>query len=158
MNPESHITALLWLPLLGVGTVCAVAVGAVVWRYCGRILPRRRSRPVYWAGVAVLTPLALAGFRAAFWAGQAVGVIGFAGWDAYAGGLRLVNNKGLLSDGRYLSGFWDATCGAVSWTVLLVVVSVVAGWHLHFHPPRAESGSPVAPDAEPGAAADGGGR
>jgi hypothetical protein len=158
MNPESLTTALLWLPLLAVGTLCAGAVVAALWRYGGRLLPRQRSRAAYWAGVAALAPLVLAGFRFAFWAGQAVGVIGYAGWNAYVGGVRVVNNKGLLSDGRYLSGFWDAASGGVAWAVLLVVAAVAAGWHLHFNPPRVgpdpEAGSPGAADAEPGAAPD----
>ena len=155
MNPESHITLLLCLPFLGMATLSVGAVVAVAWRYADAVPFKRESRTAYWAGMAVFGPLLLVSVPLAAWVAKTVAVVGFAGPEAHADGLRVVKNDGLLSDGRYLSGFWGAALGAVLWAVLLLIGAAFASWHVYFHPKRSGADPAGGPqDAEPGTAPD----
>lgn len=135
-HPEHAAVGLLTLALVAAGTLLAVAVGMALWLYSDRVFHLRRSRAVYWVGVAVLAPIVVASVPLAAAASKAVAVVGFAGWDAYSNGLRVISKHGQLSDGRYLSVFWAAVLGAVLWTTLVLIAGVASAWHLHFHPPR----------------------
>ena len=136
-HPEHATVGLLWFALAAVGTLFALAMGWMFWLNTARFLPSRRSRTAYWAGVAFFALVILPTVRFTTTEGsKAVAVIASRGWDAYSDGLRVVDKYGQLSDGRYLSGFWTAAIFAMMWTMILLIIFVVVGWHMHFHPPR----------------------
>jgi hypothetical protein len=157
-HPEHATVALLSLSFVAVGTLSAFAVGVVFWCNTARLLPSRRSRTAYWVGVAFFALVVLPAVPFTTEVSKAVAVIASLGWDAHSDGLRVVNKHGLLSDGRYLSSIWTAAIVPMMWTMILLVVFVAAGWHIHFHPPRVTAGSgpdgPESRPAEPGAAPD----
>jgi hypothetical protein len=133
-HPEDGTVAVLTLAFAAVGTWLALAAGVVLWLNTGRLLPSRRSRAAYWVGVALLAPAILTAVPVAATATKAVGVIASRGWDASAGGLRVVNKHGLLSDGSYLSAVWTAAMAPLIWTAMLLLAVMAAVWHLHYHP------------------------
>lgn len=131
-HPEPYAVGMLTLAMAAVGCVIVVVFTAVACLKAHRFLPSLRARTVYWVGLALTLPLPFV----ALFMGEALrnlAVIPSFGWDAYAGGLRIVTKHGLLSDGRYLPVFWQAACGAG--TVVLVVFSMtpLMVWCLHFH-------------------------
>ncbi|MBO0698618.1 MAG: hypothetical protein J2P46_09505, partial [Zavarzinella sp.] len=105
------------------------------------------SRTLYWAGLLVIVPLGLATMPTAPKVMRAVTVIASFGWDAYAGGLRVVSKHGELSDGRFLSTFWSAATGVGSIVLEFVWVIPVLAWHYRFRPRRPGRGG----DAQAGA-------
>jgi hypothetical protein len=131
-HPEPYAVGMLSLAMAAVGCVIVVALTAVACRNAHRFLPSPRARTVFWVGLALTLPLPFA----ALFTGEALrdlAVIPSFGWDAYAGGLRIVTKHGLLSDGRYLPVFWQAACGAGTVVLLTFSMTPLTVWCLHFH-------------------------
>lgn len=132
-HPEPYAVGMLSLAMAAVGGLTAVALTVVAVLKSHRFLPAPRSRTIYWVGLALTLALP---FAALLVTGKAMGdlaVIASFGWDAYAGGLRVVNKHGLLSDGRYLPVFWQAASGAGTVVILMFSLTPVTVWLLHFH-------------------------
>src|SRR5687768_15923795 len=133
MHPEPYAVGMLSLAMVAVGGLTALAVAAVAVLNSHRFLPPPRSRTIYWVGLALTLALPFAALLVTGAALADLAVIASFGWDAYAGGLRVVNKHGLLSDGRYLPVCWQAA--AVGGTVVILMFSLtpVTVWLLHFH-------------------------
>src|SRR4051794_5174083 len=102
-HPDKYAVGLLGLGMLFLALVIGLAVYVVAILNAHRVLPRRRSRLIFWLGMAVMAPLPLVSFPLAPELMHALAVIGSFGREAYDNGLRVVSKHGELSDGRFLS-------------------------------------------------------
>jgi hypothetical protein len=133
MHPDSFAVGILSVAMAAVGCVIVVAFTGVACLNAHRFVPSPRARTVYWVGLALTLSLT---FAALLFTGKALGdlaVIASFGWDAYAGGLRVVNKHGLLSDGRFVPVFWQAASGAGTVVLLMFSMAPVVVWVTHFH-------------------------
>jgi hypothetical protein len=135
-HPDDVAVGLLGLAMGAVAFLGILALTVIACANAHRLLPARRSRAVYWIGMAVMVPLCLMTFPFAPRVMRAVAVVGEFGWDAYAGGLRVVDKHGVLSDGRFLSVFWTATMGVGCIVLDFWWVIPITAWHCHFNPRR----------------------
>jgi hypothetical protein len=145
-HPDDVAVGLLGLAMAAVAFLGILAFTVIACAKAHRLLPERRSRAVYWIGMAVMVPLCLVTFPIAPLVMQALAVIGEFGWDAYAGGLRVVDKHGLLSDGQFLSVFWTAAMGIGCIVLDFWWVIPITVWHCHFNP-RRQSGKRGSTDA-----------
>jgi len=135
-HPDNVAVGLLGLAMFAVGGLTIIALTLLAAHYSYRFLPLRRSRTLFWIGTIIGVVFALAVLQVAAKAMHALAVIASFGWDAYADGLRVINKHGQLSDGRFLNIFWAAASGAGTVLLMLLAVSPVTVWYLHFHPRR----------------------
>src|SRR5262245_11325333 len=133
MHPERYAVGMLGLAMVAVGGLTAVAATLFVGFNSHRYLPTRCSRLTYWVGLALTLALPVAALLVTGAALADLAVIASFGWDAYSGGLHVVNKHGLLSDGRYLPVFWQAAWGAGTVVILMFSMTPVAVWLMHFH-------------------------
>jgi hypothetical protein len=132
-HPESNVVGLLSLAMAAVGGLTWLVVMFALFLHSHRFLPPRCSRTTYWVGVALTFALALAALLVT---GRAMGdlaVIADLGPDAYAGGLRVADKHGLLSNGRRLGVFWQAAQGAGTVVILLFSMLPLTVWVTHFN-------------------------
>jgi hypothetical protein len=133
--PDSYVVGLLGLGMAALGVVLGFGVLAILVLNSHRFLPLRRSRATYWAGMAVLVPVAFVALPpVSAQVVQHLAVIASNGWDAYADGLRVINKHGELSNGRYLGVFWSAAMGGGMVSLIVASVIPVTVWYLHFNP------------------------
>lgn len=147
-HPDKYAVGLLSLGMMFLSLVIGIVVLVVAFLHAHRVLPRRRSRLVFWLGMAVMVPLPLISFPLAPELMHALAVIGSFGWEAYENGLRVVSKHGELSDGRFLSVFWSAAMGIGILVLDFCWLIPITVWYCHFNPrpePRTESASGVGP-------------
>jgi hypothetical protein len=153
-HPDKYGVGLLGLGMGAAAFLIGLTVLVIALLYAHRVLPRSRSRLLYWSGIAVMVPIALATFPLAPKVMQALAVIASFGWDAYDGGLRVVGKHGQLSDGRFLSVFWTAATGVGCLVLDFFWFIPITVWYCHFNPrqePEGGIGSTEAPHvSEPG--------
>ena len=135
-HPDHYAVGLLSFGMMVVAFVGGFVLTLLACAKAHRVLPARRRRATYWIGMALLASLCLATFPLAPKLMRALAVIASFGWDAYAGGLRVVNKHGLLSDGRFLSVFWAAATGVGCLVLDFFWVIPIAAWYCHFNPRR----------------------
>jgi hypothetical protein len=134
---------LLGLGMMVVAVLVMMAAAVLAYLNAHRVLPRRRSRLTYWIGMAVLVPAVVATFPLAPNVMQALAVIASFGWDAYAGGLRVVSKHGQLSNGDFLGVFWSAAIGVGCIVLDFFWVIPMTAWHGHFTAPPEAAGDPI---------------
>jgi hypothetical protein len=146
-HPDKFAVGLLSLGMGMIAFFGIFALSVIASMKAGSASTHPRSRTIYWIGMTVMVPLALATFPLAPKVMKALAVIASFGWDAYADGLRVVNKHGLLSDGRFLGVFWSAAMGVGCIILDFIWTIPIAAWHYYFHPrqqPGAREGpSPV---------------
>jgi hypothetical protein len=135
-HPDRYAVGLLGFGMMAGALLGIFALTLIACANARRVLPQRRARAIYWIGMALMVPLALGTFPLAPQLMRALAVIASFGWDAYAGGLRVVNKHGLLSDGRFLSVFWTAATGVGCIVLDFLWVMPITSWHCHFNPGR----------------------
>ena len=130
-HPDSYLVGPLGLGMVAVGWVAAFVLAIFIGSRIERVRPVRRSRLPCWGGLAVLFPVAA--FVLSSYAFKALAVIASFGQDAYAGGLRVVNEHGQLSDGTFLGVFWAAVIGVGPVLVMIFSTVPLLVWYKHFH-------------------------
>ena len=135
-HPDSNLVGLLFLAMVAVGALAAIIVCVTLGIKSYRFLPLRRSRTTFWIGMILTSVFALAALLVAGWSMRTLAVIASCGWDAYDGGLRVVNKHGLLSDGRYLGIFWHAATGAGTAMIMFSAIIPAVVWWGHYNPSR----------------------
>ncbi len=154
-HPDHYAVGLLGLGLGAVAFLGIFALTLLACHYAERVLPQRRSRTTYWLGMAVLALLCIATFPLAPKVMRAAAVIASFGWDAYAGGLRVVSKHGQLADGRFLGVFWTAAMGVGCLVLDFWWVIPATAWYVHFNPPRQPGHTGTPADAARGSEATG---
>ncbi|HEV7281971.1 MAG TPA: hypothetical protein VGN57_17345 [Pirellulaceae bacterium] len=127
--------------LLAVG-MCAAGVALFVGLYRGgawmapRLGFRRRPNPwLRWGGLAVAIPLTLTAMFLAIELPSIAAVVATYGWNAWAGGVEVVNKHGLVSNGETLGPFWRAAIGAWILPCWLVCLAPALIWNETFRDP-----------------------
>lgn len=133
-HPDKYGVGLLTLSMVTFAFLILFGVSLLAIHNAHRVLPANRFRTTYWIGMVLMVPLWIAIFPLAPRVSQAVAVIASFGWDAYDGGLRVVNRHCQLSDGRFLSVFWAAAAHVGCMVLDFCWVIPVAAWHYHFNP------------------------
>ena len=142
-HPDSYLVGPLGLAMCGLAMLFTSRFAIALGFHAHRFLPTGRSRTTYWTGMVLMFPLAVTAFILSPTVFKALAVIASFGWNAYDGGLRVVNKHGQLSDGGYLNVFWAAVHGVGPVVVMMLGVVPVVVWYMHFHP-RAVTKPPAA--------------
>jgi hypothetical protein len=142
-NPaDANLTGLVGLFLCGTGLLVALVwLGILSVLPLHSLLPCRDRRVVYWLGMLFFAPVLVFSVPCVATALQALAVIATLGWEDYAGGVRVVDKHGLLTNGQYLGVFWTAAIGGWMLPGMILLLSPMVAWYVHFHSTTPSTGS-----------------